>query len=487
MMNITIVGSGTAGLINALVLRKAFPFFNITIISSSKIGIIGVGEGSTEHWRMFMEQCDIPLAELIVKTKATHKNGIRFENWTNHTPDYFHSVTATHQSKPFSVYSLYAALIKDGKLITENTASRALVENKVPVNGMHRSVNQYHFDTFALNSYLTSLCIERNIKFIDAEVEQVVKNSENSYIDSVYLSNQSFHKSDFWIDASGFKRVLINEMPGVKWQSYSDYLLIDSAIAFPTESDPNGQIRPYTRAKAMDSGWMWEIPTQERRGNGYVYSSAHISEQEAVDAAAKQVGYEINIGRSIKFESGCLEKMWINNCVAVGLSSSFVEPLEATSIGSTIQQANCLVENLGTFKPGQTHQQKSFNNKMASMMENILCMISLHYISDRKDSNFWKDVSSAKKPEYLEELIGLWSERPMFQGDIKRKGYEMFLEPHFFHVANGQGLINKEQAQKMLVSFNLELEAKNLVSNAKLNQIDHERIDHGQALREIQI
>jgi tryptophan halogenase len=185
--------------------------------------------------------------------------------------------------------------------------------------------------------------------------------------------------------------------------------------------------------------------------------------------------------------SGFLEKMWINNCVAVGLSSSFVEPLEATSIGSTILQANCLVENLGTFKPGQTFQQKSFNNKMASMMENILCMISLHYVSDRKDTDFWKDVSSARKPEYLDYLIGLWSERPMFQGDIKRNGYEMFLEPHFFHVAHGQGLINMEQARQMLVSFNLESEAKKLVSNAKLNQIDHERVDHGQALREIQI
>lgn len=487
MKDITIVGSGTAGLINALILRKAFPHFNITIISSSKIGIIGVGEGSTEHWRTFMEQCDIPLLELIVETKATHKNGIRFEGWTNHTPDYFHSVTATHQSKPFNVFSLYAGLIKDGKLLTENTASRALIENKVQVNGMHRSVNQYHFDTFALNSYLTSLCIQRNIKMIDAEVEHVIKNPENGYIDSVVLSTKSFHKSDFWIDASGFKRVLIKEMPEVKWISYSDYLLIDSAIAFPTESDPSGEIRPYTRAKAMENGWMWEIPTQERRGNGYVYSSAHCSEDEAIQAASEKVGHQVIPGRSIKFESGCLEKMWINNCVAVGLASSFVEPLEATSIGSTIQQANCLVENLGTFKPGNTFHQKSFNMKMSSMMENILCMISLHYASDRQDSKFWKDVSMAKKPDYLEHLIGLWSERPMFPGDIKRTGYEMFLEPHFFHVAHGQGLINKDSARQMLLAFDLELEARNLVSNAKLNQVDHERIDHGQALREIQI
>lgn len=487
MKKVTIVGSGTAGLINAIMLRRAFPNFEITVISSSKIGIIGVGEGSTEHWKMFMDKCDIPLGELLVKTRATHKNGIRFENWTNKNPDYFHSVTSTHQVGPFGVFALYAGLIQDEKLLTENVASRALIENKVVVNGMHRNVNQYHFDTFALNNYLTELCIQRNIKMIDSEVVQVNKNTENGYIESVKLDNQNIHNSDFWIDASGFKRILIKEMPKVKWISYSDYLLIDSAIAFPTEPDESGQIRPYTRAMAMENGWMWEIPTQDRRGNGYVYSSAHCSEDEAIQAASEKTGIDVVPGRSIRFESGCLEDMWINNCVAVGLASSFVEPLEATSIGSTIQQAACLIENLGTFNPGNTAHQKSFNLKMQSMMENILCMISLHYVSDRKDTQFWQDVSDCKKPEYLNYLIELWSERPMFMGDIKLMGYEMFREPHFYHVANGQGLMNPNSHRKMLDSFGLLEEAKLLVSNAKLGQVDHERIDHGQALREIQI
>ena len=121
------------------------------------------------------------------------------------------------------------------------------------------------------------------------------------------------------------------------------------------------------------------------------------------------------------------------------------------------------------------------------MMENILCMISLHYVSDKKDTKFWQDVSNCKKPEYLEYLIELWSERPMFMGDIKSTGYEMFREPHFYHVANGQGLMNAQSHRNMLNAFGLIDEAKLLVSNAKLGQVDHERIDHGQALREIQI
>ena len=139
-MDIVIAGSGTAGLLSGLMLKSAFPFFNIKIISSSKIGIIGVGEGSTEHWKMFMHMCNIPLVELISKTRATHKNGIRFENWTNHTPDYFHSITRVDTITAHNVYGLYNGLIEDEKTITENTSSRALVENKVNANNPHETV-----------------------------------------------------------------------------------------------------------------------------------------------------------------------------------------------------------------------------------------------------------------------------------------------------------------------------------------------------------
>lgn len=486
-MDITIAGSGTAGLISGLILRSAFPAFNIKIISSSKIGIIGVGEGSTEHWKMFMHMCNIPLVELISKTRATHKNGIRFENWTNHTPDYFHSITRSDTITHHNVYGIYNGLIEDGKTITENTSSRGLVENKVSANNPHETVNQFHFDTFALNKYLEELCILRGITLIDSEIIKVILKPENGYIDSVMLESLEVIHSDFWVDATGMKRMLISEVSKSEWNSFSDFLQMDSAIAFPTPSDPSGEIRPYTRARAISNGWVWEIPTQDRRGNGYVYSSRHCTEEQAIREVSDLIGIEIEPARSIKFNPGHLKEMWKNNCVAVGLSSAFVEPIEASSIGGTIQQMRCLIENLPGYIEGADCAQNIFNKKMNIMMENICAMISLHYISDRRDSDMWIEQSQMDKPDYLKNLLEIWSYRsPMFN-DIPTSNYEMFLVPHFYHVGQGQKIFSKENATKMINMFGIRQDVRNLIYDAKLKQSDHHRIDHAKALREIQI
>ena len=326
-----------------------------------------------------------------------------------------------------------------------------------------------------------------SIKFIDAVVEKVSVSSETGEIESVKLDDGQQVYSDFWVDATGMAHLLLKEVSSTGWKSFSDYLMMDSAIAFPTESDPSGEIRPYTRARALSAGWAWEIPTQERRGNGYVYSSAHISEDEAVGEISSLLGREVKPAKSIKFDPGYLPDMWVKNCVAVGLASAFVEPIEATSIGGTIQQARCLVENLSTYKTGNTSVQKNFNKKMQLMMENILCMISLHYISDRRDTEMWKDTASLKRPEMLQEYLELWNERPPAHSDFIVSGYELFHAPHFYHVANGQGLINKEMSHAMLRSFNIVEETNKLVHDAKLAQTDHERIDHARSLKELQI
>ena len=340
---ITIVGSGTAGFISALMLKRAFPNCEITIISSSKIGIIGVGEGSTEHWREFMKICDIPTDELLISTEATHKYGIRFENWNTAISDYYHSINGEDQLWSFSSYPTYMGFIEKGKMLTHQTASVGIQTNKIRRLGLHENTNQFHFDTIKLNQYFSQLCFERMIKIIDGEVQDVNLNEKNGNITSVKMQDGNEIQSDFWIDASGFSRVLMNSLGNNEWFSFNDYLLCDSAIAFPTESDPSGEIRPYTRARAASSGWIWEIPTQSRRGNGYVFSSKFLSEEEAVKEAEKITGYKIPNHRLIKFDAGYLKNPWTKNCCAVGLSSSFVEPLEASSIGATIQQLKWLI------------------------------------------------------------------------------------------------------------------------------------------------
>ena len=488
MKKITIVGSGTAGLISSLILKKAFPLIEINIVYSSKIGIIGVGEGSTEHWRTFMEMCELPVVEVLNETAGTHKNGIRFENWTNHTPDYFHSVSAAQRLSYFETYTLYNGLVAQGKTLTENIGPRSMIENKVSAANPHGLVNQFHFDTFKLNNYLTRIATERGVVFIDKDVIDVSFNNTTGDIESVLLDDKTRIASDFWVDASGMKRILISRMKKQEWSSFSEYLQMDSAIAFPTASDPSGEIRPYTRARAMSSGWVWEIPTQERRGNGYVYSSRHCTETQAIDEVSKLLGFQVEPAKSIKFDPGHLEEMWIKNCVAIGLASAFVEPIEATSIGGTIQQVRCLVQNLQSYKPGCVSIQKNFNKKMNRMMENILAMISLHYISDRTDSPMWlAQKQEMKIPEYLQELLDLWQERSPSYYDVETNNYEMFIMPHLYHVAQGQKLLSKDAAERMISMYNIKEETKQEVFQAKLFQSSHTKVDHAEALRQIQI
>lgn len=448
-MKINIVGGGTAGLIAGIILKSKLPQFDISIIESTKKGIIGVGEGSTEHWRVFCEECSIDVNELVSECLATHKYGIRFENWTTTIPDYFHSIgfyEVVNGSIP-----IYDYINSMGKLLTNHLTNPCFIENKIQqTEDIHRNTNQFHFDTFKLNEYLHKIAKNKGIEFKDDEITSVHLDVETGNISHI-VGNEAYY-ADFWIDASGFSRLLMKELNADEWISYSPFLLTDSAIPFPTEKDPTGQIRPYTRAIAMPNGWMWEIPTQTRRGNGYVFSSSHVSTEQAIREISNQTGFELENPRLISYSPGRLKVQWTKNCVPIGLSSAFVEPLEATSISTSIQQARLLSTFLATFNISHTASVKKYNSIMDMFFENLLSMICLHYISDRRDTEFWRDTASAQKPEMLSELLNLWKERTPSQNDFPATGYELFQVAHFWHVAQGQGLIPKELSMKSLES-----------------------------------
>ena len=480
-----IVGSGTAGLIASLILRKAFPNSDITVISSSQIGIIGVGEGSTEHWKQFMDLCDIPLEEMLVATAATHKYGIRYENWTTHTPDYFHSVGQPDDIYAFGLFATYMGWVEQGKLFTTQTSSVGLVRDKISREHLHKGTNQYHFDTNKLNEYFMSLAFDRTVKFIDGIVETVKINSENGIIESVTTKAEDVIVADFWFDASGFNRILMNKLNANDWVSFDNHLLCDTAIPFPTESDPNGKIHGYTRARAASAGWIWEIPTQERRGNGYVFSSQFISQDEAVHEAEEMSGYKIDNPRVIKFDAGYLKNAWVKNCCAIGLASAFVEPLEATSIGSTIQQIKQIVPYIASYQPSNTASQKHFNNGFTKVMRNILTMIRLHYYSDRQDTPFWKAMSNMPLNEELQDLIELWSERPPSRYDFEGNSGELFLTPHLAHVGQGQGIISPKACTQALDSLVIRESVFKEIDKYRHNRHAGELVDHAASLREI--
>lgn len=478
--HVCIVGSGTSGLITALTINSLFKNYKVTVISSEKIGIIGVGEGSTEHWRHYFQQpCDIPVDEMIRECAATHKYGIRFENWTNHTPDYFHSISGGGMG-PNSFNAVYTFAHFNNWLLTP--AMLTHLENGKVVDDRespHGTTNQFHFDTFKLNAYLTKLCKQRGVQFGEGIVTKIERDAENGNITSIFTDTNLKCSADFYVDASGFNRALMSKLvDNDKFNSYRKYIPCDSAAIFPTPKDETGRINPYTRARAMPNGWMWEIPTQERRGNGYVFASDFCTDEQAVKEISEAHGKEVTPAKIIRFKSGYFENGLLFNCAAVGLSTSFVEPLEATAISTSIQQARMICSMLPTFHVGNEAQAKQYKLRYESLLENIITMISLHYISDRTDTEMWKAQQQAEKPSTLNFLLELWKERMPEANDIPIFGYELFLSEHFWHVAQGQGVLNKEVALEQLNAYQSHEPCAKIYAGKKMEQAKIRKIDH---------
>jgi len=482
-MRIGVVGSGTAGLVSALLLKKAFPHSFVDVISSSSIGIVGVGEGSTEHWARFMRVMGISPFRLISETDATHKVGIRFEGWTKHTSKYFHAIRGAGQRNEFDYPMTYAGAVDRGVLISDITGVMGVEEGYVTSERPHTSVNQYHFDTFKLNSFLKSYAEVLSINFIEGELTGVVRNPENGNVEKLLLSGFQSLEVDFVVDASGLRREVMKHLGNDKWVSFKEYLLTDSAVAGPSESDPSGKVLPFTRAIASEHGWIWEIPTQSRRGNGYVFSSSHLSLDEATKTLAERQNVDAAKIRSFHFDPGYLKQPWVFNCCAIGLSGSFVEPLEATSISTGINQTLMLVQHLSGYV-GNNTVAKSYNIQFELVMQNILDMIRLHYLSDNDHSDFWTDSNSLPIPDSLAWKLEAWQYRMPLPSDFPEH-WGLFKDPHFFHVAQGQGFIARHHTSISIDRFNQRQLVEKDLESMIYDKVNAGRISHAEALKQI--
>jgi tryptophan halogenase len=469
--NIAIVGGGTAGLITALILRKSHPTLEIDLIESDKIGIVGVGEGSTEHWAQFMSQCDISLSSLIKETDATFKYGIKFDNWNGDNSFYIHSVSSS-----FNVECQTHSKFIYSWLIANDAGPNDLTHKYIERN-QHRepfwSINQFHFNTVKLNDFLHRLCEERNIKIIKAEIDDVVVN-EQGFVTTLVDSQKNYLTYDFYIDSTGFHRLILEKKLKVKWISYQKYLPMNSAIAFPTERTED--IPSWTLAKSMNSGWLWRIPTQERYGNGYVFNDQFCDFDKAQEEVEALYGHSVNIAKKIKFDAGRLDKSWVNNVAAIGLSSSFIEPLEASSIGSSIQQAFLFSDLLASYSPTTKYSENTFNLECEHLLENILDFVALHYKVKRNDTEFWKQVKDIPTPPGLEEKLEIFKSKMPTSGDFVNRRV-MFKEANWIMVMHGQGLISRETAYRDVerlpphiresVSFNIN----NIVASSETDKL----------------
>ena len=341
--NICVVGGGTAGFVAALILKKAYPSISIQIIESSKIGTIGVGEGSTEHWKEFMDYMGFNKAEMLTKSDATFKAGIMFKDWSKN--DYLQTVEGAYNILAHDYPVLYGKLISDGRLPKDLVEDESWTGNIFWTNDVEEilsefPVAQFHFNTVKLNDYLHEKAQSLGIKIVDDIIVDVV--TDDNGIKSI-SSKENTYEADFFIDCTGFKRILLNKL-GAEWESYSKYLKMNRAIVFQTPDEDTYPM--WTLAQAMKYGWMFRIPVWGRKGNGYIFDSNYISADEAQREVEEMLGEGIDVRKEISFDPGAVKNPWIKNCVAIGLSASFVEPLEATSIGTSIQQSFLLTDRI---------------------------------------------------------------------------------------------------------------------------------------------
>jgi tryptophan halogenase len=431
--SLLVAGGGTAGLIAAIILKKNLNI-QIDVVYSSNIGIIGVGEGSTEHFKEFMEFVGIDQYDLIKNCDATYKSGIMFENWTEQP--YLHSVGSHWSTKNAQYAFIYASQIaKKDKKITDDLQW----QNKINKWFLNRSdqfpYNQFHFNTHKLNEYLTNFAKSLGINFYDDEIKSVNIN-EQGHIQSL-IGNTNEYRYDFYIDSTGFKRILMDQL-GAKWQSYGKYLKMKSAITFQTPDEDNYNL--WTVARAMDAGWMFRIPVWGRYGNGYIFDSDYIDKEHAHKEVERLFNKEVEIGKQFYFDPGALDRVWINNCVAIGLSGSFVEPLEATSIGTSIQQSFLLMHRLQNYNQNIINDyNKSFND----IMENIRDFLVLHYMTRKTNTQFWRDLSNLEIPDSLGTKLERWQHKLPINEDFSHlSNYRLFNSDNFIMCMHGLDLFD---------------------------------------------
>ena len=418
--NIIIVGGGTAGWMTAAAMANRLPsqFFSITLIESDAIGTVGVGESTIPHIRQFNETLGIDEATFIKKTNATVKLGIKFKDWGAIGESYFHPF-GEHgeitQGIDFHQYWLKARAMKEPYSLEEYSIAALSAEaGKFPLSIKEKETvfsdytYSYHIDATAYAAFLTEYAQKKGVKRIEGKVIKANQH-DNGFIKNVQLDNGQELSGELFIDCSGFRALLIEKTLNTKYIDWSHWLPTDSAIAVPCERKQI--LTPYTQAAARAAGWQWQIPLQHRMGNGHAYSSQYMDDQEAMDILmASLPGKALADPKLLRFKAGRRESTWQKNCVAIGLSSGFLEPLESTSIYLIQLGINTLLELFPEQECRQAERDE-YNRRLQESYELIRNFIILHYhATKRDDSPFWNYCRNMTIPNDLECLITLFSE-----------------------------------------------------------------------------
>ncbi|GAB2852144.1 tryptophan 7-halogenase [Pseudoduganella ginsengisoli] len=442
---IVIVGGGTAGWMNATALSMALRGqYRIRVVESDEIGIVGVGEATIPMIARFNQLAGIDEAAFMKATQGTYKLGIEFVNWGRVGDRYMHAFGAIGQDMWTLRFDQYWRRMRElGKArelgaytITREMARRNKfmpARHDAPNSPLSSIAHAYHFDASLYARHLRSLCEQRGVQRIEGKITQVAQRATDGFVEAVVLESGERVEGDLFIDCSGFRGLLIEGALQTGYEDWNHWLPCDRALAVPCASV--APLTPYTRATAHRAGWQWRIPLQHRTGNGHVYCSAAVSDEEASTVLMKNLdGMALDDPRMIRFRTGMRKKSWNKNVVAMGLASGFLEPLESTSI-HLIQAA---IARLIRFFPDSGFDQAQideFNRQNRFDYESVRDFVILHYkLNQRDDSDFWRQCAAMPVPDTLQAKLDLF----MARGDIVRRDNELFTEAGWAQVLYGQ-------------------------------------------------
>ncbi|CBA14592.1 tryptophan halogenase family protein [Xanthomonas albilineans] len=450
LRNLVIVGGGTAGWMAAAALARMLGADNrITVIESEQIGTVGVGEATVPHIKAFNTLLGINEAEFVRDTQGSFKLGIEFVDWLRPGIAYVHGFGSeighrlgllpfqqywfkqalAGKASPLGDYTLNTVAAKRGKFMT--------AASDVPPNSPLANIAYaYHFDAALYAQFLRRYAEQRGVIRYEGIVEQVLLHPESGDVASVRLVSGEVIAGDLFIDCSGFRGLLIEQALHTGYHDFSHCLPCDRALAVPCAKI--GPPTPYTRATARAAGWQWRIPLQHRTGNGYVYSSAHVSDDEAAATLLANLdGPALAEPRPLRFVTGRRKQAWNRNVIALGLASGFMEPLESTSIHLIQSGISKLLELFPREGISPVLVQR-YNERIAFEFDRIRDFLVLHYhASERADSAFWQQCRGMSIPAELQATLDLFRD----SGRFYRNGEEMFAEISWVQVMVGQGIL----------------------------------------------
>ncbi|UVO49720.1 tryptophan 7-halogenase [Sphingomonas sp. SUN019] len=448
---IMIVGGGTAGWMTAALLSKLLTGFKIRLIESDEIGTIGVGEATIPAIRTYAQLAGLDQVEMIRATQATFKLGIEFVNWRAPGHSYIHGFgkigqdmlwlrahhlwlkqAAKGEAKHLDFYALNCLAARRNRF--------CMPDPRNPGSPMADIDYAYHFDASLFARFLRGQSEARGVERIEGRITGVVTKPDDGSVDHVVLADGRTIDGDLFVDCSGMRGLLIGGALGVGYEEWGRWLLCDRALAVPCESV--SPLTPYTRSTARTAGWQWRIPLQHRIGNGHVYASQHISDDDAARMLLANLdGRALADPRPVKFTPGKRHRSWEKNVVAIGLASGFLEPLESTSIHmvqTAILRLIALFPGRGFDAPDVNANRAEYNRQTDFEYADVRDFIIAHYkVTNREDTPFWAYVKHMDVPDSLTERLDLFASSARF---FQHGKAELFREESWVQVLLGQGL-----------------------------------------------